>query len=73
MLKPELQQKIDNAFTYHAPRDDQPQKYQTLRAQAKIMATLIAETCPECDETLVALQFLQTAIMWANAAIAFHG
>lgn len=35
--------KIENAFTYHAPKDGQPEKYQAIRKKAKELAYLIQE------------------------------
>lgn len=73
MLTPELQKQINNAFTYHAPHSDQAKKYEAIRGEAKILATLIAELCPDSTELLISLQYLQTATMWANASISMHG
>jgi len=62
--------KIDNAFTYHSPKGNQPDRYEALRAKAKELATLIAEESPFSREQSLAMTHLETAIMWANAAIA---
>jgi len=63
---------IDNNFTYHAPKEGQPERYQALRAKAKEFALLIDELCPESREKSVAFTNLETAVFWANAAIARH-
>ncbi len=62
--------KIENNFTYHAPKPGQPEQYEKLRDKAKEFAYLIAELCPQSREQSVALTHLETAVMWANAAIA---
>jgi len=65
-----MNDKIENAFTYHAPKEHQISKYEELRAKAKDFAYLIEEVCPDSREKSVALTQLETVIMWANAAIA---
>lgn len=62
--------KIENAFTYHAPKDDQPQRYTELRDAGKTLAELMTALCPQSRELSLALTNLEQAIMWANAAIA---
>lgn len=59
-------------FTYHAPKGDQPARYEAIRAKARDLATLIQESTPASREQSVALTNLQQAIMWANAAIAIN-
>lgn len=61
---------IENNFTYHAPKEGQLEKYTNLRAKAKEFAAMILELCPESRERSVALTELESAMMWANAAIA---
>lgn len=61
---------IENNFTYHAPKEGQPEKYENLRAKAKELAALILELCPNSRERSVALTELETAVFWANASIA---
>lgn len=68
--KKALNPKIENNFTYHAPTPGQPEKYEKLRAKAKELAYLIEELCPASREQSVALTELETAVFWANAAIA---
>ena len=57
-------------FTYHAPKDFQPEKYETLRTNGLALAELINAACPVCEETQIAIHKVDEAIMWANAAIA---
>ncbi len=63
---------LDNTFTYHAPKADQPERYIRLREKAKELAALILEVTPQSREQSVALTNVQQASMWANAAIAIN-
>lgn len=62
--------KIENAFTYHAPKDGQPEKYQAIREKAKELAYLIQELVPPSREQSFAMTKLEECSMWANAGIA---
>lgn len=61
---------LNHVYKYHAPKEGQPVKYETIRAKAKELAILIDELCPDSREKSVAFTQLETAVMWANAAIA---
>lgn len=61
---------IENAFTYHAPKPGQPERYTQLRDKAKELALLIAELTPVSREQSLALTELEYTVMMANAAIA---
>ena len=61
---------LDNIYTYHTPKEGQPQKYEAIRAKAKELANLFEDLCPDCREQSVAHTNLEQAVMWANAAIA---
>lgn len=65
-----MRARIENDFTYHAPKGDQVERYQQLRDKAKELALLIVELTPVSREQSIALTELQTATMFANAAIA---
>lgn len=65
-----MKNQIENNFRYHAPKDGQPQKYESIREKAKEMAYLIDELCPNSREKSIAITNLETAILWANASIA---
>jgi len=66
----DLKNRIERDFSYHAPKDDQPQRYTKLREQAKALALLIAEATPPSREQSLALMHLENAIFYANASIA---
>ena len=61
---------IENNFTYHAPKDDQPQRYELLRAKALELAKLYLQNSPQSREQSLALTALEESIFWVNAAIA---
>lgn len=67
---PEINPQLENNFTYHAPKEGQPEKYTAIREKAKELAYLIDELCPKSRESSVAITNLETAVFWANAAIA---
>lgn len=66
MTKPQ----IENNFSYHSPKEGQPEKYTAIREKAKELAYLIEEICPNSREKSVAITNLETSVMWANASIA---
>lgn len=65
-----LKQRISRDFTYHAPKEGQILRYESIRDKARELAYLMADTCPYSRELSVALTHLEEAVMWANAAIA---
>jgi hypothetical protein len=63
---------LENTFTYHAPKDDQPERYVMLRDKAKDLAYTIVTFTPVSREQSLAITHLEEAIFYANAAIARH-
>lgn len=63
---------IENTFTYHAPFGNQPARYVEIRRVAKDLAQAIQDLTPTSREQSIALTHLQTAVMFANAAIAIN-
>ena len=61
---------ICNNFTYHAPKEDQIERYNALRSEAKDLALRIEALCPDSRERSIAFTKLEECVMWANAAIA---
>lgn len=57
-------------FTYHAPKNDQPERYVAIRDEALKLASLIVDLTPESREQALAVTHLEQAVMWANFAIA---
>jgi hypothetical protein len=50
-----IKRQIENNFTYHPPKVNQPEKYTRLRVKAKELAYLIDELCPESREQSLAI------------------
>jgi hypothetical protein len=61
---------LEKRFTYHAPKEGQPEKYTTLQEKAKELAYLIDAECPNSREKSLSLNKLEEVIHWANASIA---
>lgn len=61
---------LDNVYTYHAPKEGQPERYQAIRDKAKELAQLIKDTTPASREQSLAFTQIEQAVFWANAAIA---
>jgi hypothetical protein len=65
-----MSNQIERAFTYHAPKEGQPEKYQAIRDKAKELAYVIDKETPESREKSLAMTKLEETVMWANASIA---
>ena len=63
-------EQLEKTFTYHAPKDDQPERYVRLRDQAKQLAYDIIKNTPPSREQSLAITHLEESIFYANAAIA---
>lgn len=61
---------IENNFSYHAPKQGQPEKYEAIRAKAKELAYLLESTVPNSREKSLAMTNLEQSVFWANAGIA---
>jgi hypothetical protein len=62
--------RIHNNFIHHPPKDDQINRYKKIRAKGEGFALLIDSLCPDSREKSLAMTNLESAVMWANAAIA---
>ncbi len=63
-------ERIENNYTYHAPKQGQPDKYESIRSIAKGLALVIYDLVPDSREKSLAMTKLEEAVMWANAGIA---
>ena len=63
-------QNTEEIYKYHQPKNDQPERYNAIRTQAKRLAETFVNLCPDSREQSMALTKLEEATMWANAAIA---
>ena len=41
---------LENIYTYHSPKDTQPERYERIRYKAKMLAAFINEKCPDSRE-----------------------
>lgn len=63
-------EQIEQWFTYHPPKTDQPARYVILRDAGKVLAETILEQTPSGPDQSAAIRKVREAIMTANAAIA---
>ena len=69
-ISEKMSEQLEKTFTYHAPKDDQPERYVLLRDQAKELAYSIVKNTPPSREQSLAITHLEAAIFCVNAAIA---
>ncbi len=60
---------LENRFTYHSPKGDQPERYGLIRANAKALAKLVEDKCPESRERSLAITKIEESVFWAQASI----
>lgn len=65
-----MREEIRNRFTYHTPKEGQPERYADIRTMALKFALLIESECPDSREKSLAMARLEETVMWANASIA---
>ena len=70
MTHEELIAALDNRFTYHPPKGDQVERYESIRDDARVFAESVCALAPESRERALFLTKLEEAVMWANASIA---
>jgi len=61
---------LENSFTYHSPKGDQPDRYQEIRADAKKLVRTIMECAPHSRERAIAITQIELGVAMANKAIA---
>jgi hypothetical protein len=64
---------IRSVFSYRAPRPDQLQRFNSIREGFILLAEIIANNCPPCQDKKVALASLHQVMMIANKSIALDG
>lgn len=72
-MQSDLAAELINRFTYHEPAEGQPEQYTEIRAAGLDFAEVIGFECPDSRERAIALNKVDEAVMWANAAIARNG
>ncbi len=61
---------LENSFTYHKPKDDQPERYEAIREAAKHLARTILECAPSSRERSIAITQIELGVAMANKSIA---
>ena len=61
---------LKNRFTYHAPKEGQPEMYEAIRGEGFGLACTLTALCPKSRELSLALTKLEEVVFWANASIA---
>jgi hypothetical protein len=64
---------LQNWFTYHAPTQNDMEKYLRVRSAALSLARVIMEECPNGADKTTAIRKVREAVMTANASIACCG
>jgi hypothetical protein len=64
---------VEDIFSYHGPKGDQPARYEAIRAAAKAFATILIENTTPCADQTAAVRKLRECVMTANASIALGG
>jgi len=59
-------------FGHSPPKADHPKRHELIRAHALSFASQIVAICPDSRERAAALNHIDTAMLFANAAIARH-
>lgn len=65
-----MKKQIEDNFKYHAPKEGQVTKYNAIRNEARGLAFIIDDLCPDSREKSLAITKLEEVVMWANASIA---
>jgi len=61
---------LDNWFQYHSPKEDQPARYEAIRAKAKELAVLFVDSSKSSADQTAAIRKLRETVMAMNLAIA---
>lgn len=67
---PITEKDLENFFSYHAPKKDQPLKYEIIRQTAMGLAMVIIHNTPSSADQTASIRKLRECVMTANAAIA---
>lgn len=64
---------IEQVFTYHPPRGDDPERYTAIREAGRNLGQVILDNTPLCADQQAAIRKVREAVMAANSAIALDG
>lgn len=63
-------EQLANRYSYHAPKADQAQRYEAIRAKCLELAKFLRDNTPCCPDQSLAFTALDDVMFRANAAIA---
>lgn len=64
---------LDELFTYHAPQEGDPERYERIREAAKSFARAIRDNSPPSRDRTIAIDtHVRAAVMFANAGVALE-
>ena len=63
-------EQLENRYTYHAPKDDQAERYSRVRLACLELAKLVRDLSPCSPDQSLALTALDEVMFRTNAAIA---
>lgn len=66
------EEQIRHSFTDHPPKEDQSERYASLRRHGRDLADEILRRVPDSRERSLALTKVEEAVMWANKGIAVN-
>lgn len=69
-LAPEMEQRLENDFSYHSPDEDKKDLHNWVRESLKEQSKAIIAELPPGREASLFLTKMEEAMFWANAAIA---
>ena len=70
VITDETADRIENNYTYHAPTEDQIERYQQIRQAAKEFELLVRSLTPPSREQSLFSTNLEQSVFWANASVA---
>lgn len=65
-------EQVKHSFAHHPPKEDQPERYASLRRYGTSLAEEILRRVPDSRERSLALTKVEEAVMWANKGIAVN-
>lgn len=64
---------VDTVFSYHRPKDGQPERYERIREAAREFVKVLLADAPASADRTTAIRHVRDAVMTANAAVALDG
>lgn len=68
----DMKLRLENSFKYHAPKEDQAERYEAIRAAGLEFALVVVSNTLGSREQSLAITAIEEAVMRANQAIALN-